>query len=115
MHGGTHAAQLSESTTAGSLAYARTDLTGDQTDLTATGAFQVTAEGASNANVPIFRLLDATGARAVSLYRQNAAATTCGSRSETGAPRSRPASFRSPRGACSRSTRSSPAQRAPSR
>ncbi len=28
------------------------DLTGDQTDLTATGAFQVTAEGASNANVP---------------------------------------------------------------
>ena len=69
---GTKAAQLSETTGAGSIAYARTVLSGDQTDLTATGAFMVTAEGAANANVPIFRFLDATGARAISLYRQNA-------------------------------------------
>ncbi|MDX6511420.1 MAG: large repetitive protein, partial [Gaiellaceae bacterium] len=72
VHGGTKAAQLSESTGSGSLAYARTVLSGDQTDLTATGAFMVTVEGASTANEPIFRFLDATGARAISLYRQNA-------------------------------------------
>jgi hypothetical protein len=71
VHGGTKAAQLSETATSGSLAYARTVLSGDQNDLTATGAFMVTTEGASNANVPIFRFLDATGARAISLYRQN--------------------------------------------
>jgi hypothetical protein len=71
VHSGTHAAQLSESGTSGSLAYARAQLSGDQTDLTATGAFMVTTEGLANANVPIFRFLDATGARAISLYRQN--------------------------------------------
>jgi hypothetical protein len=71
VHGGTKAAQLSETSASGSLAYARTQLTGDQNDLTATGAFMVTTEGAANANVPIFRFLDATGARAISLYRQN--------------------------------------------
>jgi hypothetical protein len=71
VHSGADAAQLSETGTSGSLAYARTQLSGDQNDLTATGAFMVTTEGAANANVPIFRFLDATGARAVSLYRQN--------------------------------------------
>jgi hypothetical protein len=71
VHSGAQAAQLSETGTSGSLAYARTQLSGDQNDLTATGAFMVTTEGAANANVPIFRFLDATGARAVSLYRQN--------------------------------------------
>jgi hypothetical protein len=71
VHSGTKAAQLSEAGTSGSIAYARTQLSGDQTDLTATGAFMVTTEGLASANVPIFRFLDATGARAVSLYRQN--------------------------------------------
>jgi hypothetical protein len=71
VHSGTKAAQLSEAGTSGSLAYARTQLSGDQNDLTATGAFMITTEGAANANVPIFRFLDATGARAISLYRQN--------------------------------------------
>src|SRR3978361_1118338 len=68
VHSGSNAAQLSESGTSGSLAYARTQLSGDQTDLTATGAFMITTEGAASANVPIFRFLDATGARAVRLY-----------------------------------------------
>jgi hypothetical protein len=71
LHGGTHAAQLSEARTSGSLGHARTQLSGDQTDLTATGAFMVTTEGLANANVPILRFLDATGARAISLYCQN--------------------------------------------
>jgi hypothetical protein len=71
VHSGTSAAKLSEAGTSGSLAYARAQLSGDQSDLTATGAFMVTTEGLANANVPIFRFLDATGARAISLYRQN--------------------------------------------
>ena len=116
VHSGTKAAQLSESGTSGSLAYARTQLSGDQTDLTATGAFMVTTEGLANANVPIFRFLDATGARAISLYRQNQSGNHLWVKVGNGsAAVRRPACCRSRPGACCRCTRSSPAPRAPSR
>jgi hypothetical protein len=39
-----------------------------------TGDFDVTQEGASSGNVPLLRLLDASGARVLILYRQNATA-----------------------------------------
>ncbi|MGH7489694.1 MAG: hypothetical protein ACREMY_29440, partial [bacterium] len=68
---GTYAARLSESSAAGSFAYARITASVAQTDLTATGDFQVQTEGASGANVPIFRLLDGAGNNLVNLYRQN--------------------------------------------
>src|SRR5207247_4260371 len=44
---GTYAAQLSETASSGSLAYARKTLLGGQVDLTASGDFQVLQEGAS--------------------------------------------------------------------
>jgi hypothetical protein len=69
---GTVAAQLSESSTAGSKAYVRKTFDAAQQDLTASGDFQVVAEGASGGNVPFFRFLDPTSARVVSVYRQNA-------------------------------------------
>jgi hypothetical protein len=69
---GTLAAQLSESATAGSKAYLRKTFDAAQQDLTASGDFQVVAEGASGGNVPFFRFLDPTSARVVSVYRQNA-------------------------------------------
>ena len=43
-----------------------------QQDLTASGDFQVVKEGASGGNVPLFRFLDPTSARVVSVFRQNA-------------------------------------------
>jgi hypothetical protein len=68
---GAVAAQLSESATSGSKAYARKTFSSAQQDLTATGDFQVRAEGASGGNVPFFRFLDPTSTRLVSVYRQN--------------------------------------------
>ena len=68
---GSFAAAFSESSTSGSLAYARETLSADQTDLTVSGDFQVTAEGTSSQNVPILRLFDSGGTRRVSLYRQS--------------------------------------------
>src|SRR5438105_12357076 len=70
---GTYGARLSATAAAGSLAYARQDLAGAQSDLTASGDFQLTAEGPSGANVPVFRLFDAAGTKLVSVYRQNQA------------------------------------------
>jgi hypothetical protein len=67
---GSYAAQLSESANTGSKAYARETFSAQQ-DLTATGDFQVLQQGASGGNVPLFRLLDPSGTRIVSLYRQN--------------------------------------------
>ena len=69
---GSFAAAFTESSTSGSLAYARETLPADQADLTVSGDFQVTAEGTSSQNVPILRLFDAGGTRRVSLYRQSA-------------------------------------------
>jgi Concanavalin A-like lectin/glucanases superfamily len=69
---GTYAAQLSETASSGSLAYARKTLLGGQVDLTASGDFQVLQEGASGGNVPFFRFFASDGTtRIVSLYRQN--------------------------------------------
>lgn len=68
---GSDAAQLTETATSGSLAYARKTLAADQGSITVSGDFQVTAEGTSAQNVPIFRLFDAGGTRRVSLYRQS--------------------------------------------
>jgi concanavalin A-like lectin/glucanase superfamily protein len=65
------AAQLSESSTAGSKAYLRKTFGSAQQDLTASGDFQVRQQGASGGNVPFFRVLDPTSARLVSVYRQN--------------------------------------------
>lgn len=69
---GTFAARLAESASAGSLAYARRAFATPLTDFTVASDFNVLQEGASGANVPLLRLLDATGARIVILYRQNA-------------------------------------------
>src|SRR5207245_4233 len=68
------AARLSATAAAGSFAYARKTLTSAQTDLAATGDFQVQAEGPSGGNVPIFRLFDPSSTKVVSLYRQNGGA-----------------------------------------
>jgi len=68
---GTYAAQFTETATSGSLGYARETLSADQSQLTVSGDFQVTAEGTSAQNVPIIRLFDAGGTRRVSLYRQS--------------------------------------------
>ena len=68
---GSFAAQLSESATAGSKAYARKTLASTQQDLSASGDFRVVAQGIAGQNVPFFRFLDPTSARVVSIYRQN--------------------------------------------
>ena len=73
---GSFAARLTGTTTPGSLAYVRKTLATAQTKLTVGGAFQVTAEGASGGNVPLLRLLDPSGTRALWLYRQNLASNT---------------------------------------
>jgi hypothetical protein len=75
---GSVAAQLSESANAGSKAYVRKTLSAPQQDLTATGDFQVRQAGASGGNVPFFRLLDPSGTRLISVYRQNDTKGTIG-------------------------------------
>ena len=68
---GTFAAQLSATSATGSYAYLRQTLSAAQTELNLSGDFQITTEGASGANVPLFRLFDPSGTRLISLYRQN--------------------------------------------
>src|SRR5205823_8825674 len=68
---GSFAAQLSETSTAGSFAYANATLAAAQTDLTASGDFDVTVEGNANSNVRLFRLFDGSGSQVASVYRQN--------------------------------------------
>jgi hypothetical protein len=68
---GAYAASLSSGTAAESVAYLRNTFPAAYTDLTASGDFKITAEGAANSNVPIFRLFDSAGTRLVSFYRQN--------------------------------------------
>ena len=68
---GSFADQLSETSTTGSFAYAIATLAAAQTDLTATGDFDVTVEGASGSNARLFRLFDGSGAQVASVYRQN--------------------------------------------
>jgi hypothetical protein len=68
---GAYAAQLSESSASGSKAYVRDTFTPAQQDLTASGDFQVTQQGASGGNVPFLRFFTSGGTRIISLYRQN--------------------------------------------
>src|SRR5215216_2392129 len=75
---GSLAAQLSESSTAGSKAYVRKTFGSAQQDLTASGDFQVLQQGATGGNVPFFRFFDASSVRLVSLYRQNGTSGSIG-------------------------------------
>lgn len=68
---GTYAAALGASANPGSASYVRRQVTPAQTDLSAAGDLIVTAEGATNSNVPVITLLDGAGNGVVSLYRQN--------------------------------------------
>jgi hypothetical protein len=68
---GSFAAQLSESSSTGSYAYARASLAQSVLELSVSGAFNIQTEGASGGNVPIFRLYTASGTRLLTLYRQN--------------------------------------------
>jgi hypothetical protein len=71
---GALAAQLAESSTAGSKAYVRKTFNSAQQDLSASGDFRVLQQGASGGNVPFFRFLDPSSNRIVNIYRQNGAA-----------------------------------------
>lgn len=68
---GTFAARLSATTATSSRAYIRRDLGATYTGLTAAADVLIQQEGLASANVPIFRLFDASGVRLISLYRQN--------------------------------------------
>src|SRR5205814_1636404 len=68
---GGYAAQLSETSNSGSLAYVRKTLASGQVDLTASGDFQVLQQGASGGNVPFFRFFTSGGTRIITLYRLN--------------------------------------------
>jgi hypothetical protein len=68
---GRYAARLSETSAAGSYAYASATLAAAQSDLMATGDFDVTVEGYVNSNVRLFRLFDGSGVQVASAYRQN--------------------------------------------
>ncbi|MDX6708282.1 MAG: trimeric autotransporter adhesin [Solirubrobacteraceae bacterium] len=68
---GALAAQFTATSTAGSKAYARKTFSTVQQDLTVSGDFKLLTQGATNQNVPFFRLFDPTSSRLLSLYRQN--------------------------------------------
>src|SRR5437016_1953801 len=69
---GTYAARLAATATAGSFAYARESLANAQTDVTASGDFQVQSGGIKNGgNVPILSLFGASGTKLASVNRQN--------------------------------------------
>jgi len=68
---GSFAARLSGTNSTQSKAYVRKNLSAAEKNVTVSGYFMITQEGASNSNVPIFRLYDSTGKRLLTLYRQN--------------------------------------------
>jgi len=72
VHAGTYAARLTATTVTNSRAFIRRDFGASYTDVTVAADLQVQQEGASGANVPLFRLFDVTGTRLLSVYRQNA-------------------------------------------
>src|SRR5207302_1521223 len=76
---GSFAARMSATTNVGSLAYARKTFAPGRNDFTASGDFNIAAEGLSNSNVPIFTLLDRTGAdvakQAFTLFADNIVVT----------------------------------------
>jgi len=71
VNSGAFSALLAETSNSGSTAFARKNLYVATTNLTVTGYFMITQEGSSNANIPLFRLFNSSGARIFSLYRQN--------------------------------------------
>jgi len=68
---GTYAARLAATTTSGSFAYARESLANAQTDVTASGDFQVQSIGKNGGSVPILSLFGASGTKLASVNRQN--------------------------------------------
>jgi hypothetical protein len=70
---GTYAASFVSNGSGSAYAYARKSLASARAGLTASGDFIVTQEGPSGGNVPFIRLYTSSGARLVSLYRQNQA------------------------------------------
>jgi hypothetical protein len=70
---GAFAARLSESANIGSVAALRRAFAEGESDVTVTYDVQVAAEGVTGGNVPLLRLYDDSGARVLSLYRQNLA------------------------------------------
>ncbi len=68
---GAYAARLAESSLSSSTAYARRDLGENALNLTVSGDYLVSVEGASGGNVPILRLFDANGVRIINLHRLN--------------------------------------------
>ena len=70
---GSYAARLSASSATNSFAYARATLAAPEPDLVIGGDFRIQAEGPSGANVPLLRILSASGTRVMWLYRQNLA------------------------------------------
>jgi hypothetical protein len=69
---GAFAARLAETANTSSVAYARKNLGASYADLSVAADVQVQQEGVSGANVPIFRLYDASSVRLLTIYRQNA-------------------------------------------
>jgi hypothetical protein len=70
---GSYAARLEATSAGGSYAYIRGSLGAPRTVLTATADLRLATEGPTGANVPLVRLFDATGNRAVNVFRQNQA------------------------------------------
>jgi tartrate-resistant acid phosphatase type 5 len=68
---GSFAARLSSTNSTQSKAYARKNLSAAEKNVTVSSYFMIAQEGASNSNVPIFRLYDSAGKRLLTLYRQN--------------------------------------------
>ncbi|MEP6814765.1 MAG: PQQ-binding-like beta-propeller repeat protein [Marmoricola sp.] len=68
---GSYSASFATTAVPGSKAYARTTLAASVSDLTVNADVRVDAEGAPGGNVPLLRLLDDSGARAVNVYRLN--------------------------------------------
>jgi Bacterial Ig domain/Fibronectin type III domain len=71
---GSYSAYITAPTTS-NYAYARAALAASQTDLTVSGDFDITVEGASGQEVPIVKLYDASGSRLVYVYRRNISGT----------------------------------------
>ncbi|MGH2810634.1 MAG: hypothetical protein ACRDIA_07105, partial [Actinomycetota bacterium] len=69
--GGSYAARLEASATSGSRAFARKVAPQTQSTLKASGDFNITAEGPSGSDVPVFKLFDQGGVPVVVFYRQN--------------------------------------------
>ena len=67
---GSYAASITSPSTS-SYAYARATLASSQNDLTVSGDFDITVEGASGQEVPIFKLYDSSSVRLVYVYRRN--------------------------------------------